>query len=218
MKLGQKKVKLTNPRGLVREYQACGVNAIITILHHLGYDDQVTAEEIKEIFEYSSEGINLESHRFNKLNCLLKQKKIPYGFYIKKYTALQDLYPLLDKQGPVPVFFLMKVLQFSQRYYVNLEYEPHFGDVFQSYNLHVLLFVGFNQSKDEILFIDPSYQMPFIRPTEKDLTKHYFKLDKKQFYGTTRGVKTAILVKYSLSDHKRYKAEGKCKLQQSTLK
>jgi len=95
---------------------------------------------------------------------LLREKNVPYLFRVQNYSSLDDLYPLLTGnqngiQLPVPVIFQMRILKIIQSQFKS-EYTLDLGDVFQSGNKHILLFVGYDDEKEELYFIDPSYQLP----------------------------------------------------------
>ena len=202
----KKIVRISKSLNLVNEYQACALNSILTIIHNSGFGDKISVDEIKNIFDYDHEGISSEKHRFYKLNTYLNNCKVPYRFYIRKYGSLQELYKYLNIQGPVPVFFWMNVLQFTKDKYKNMEYQLNFGDVFQTDNKHVLLFVGYDKAGEKIFFIDPSYQLPWIGQKE-DLQKYYFELSIKDFYECTKRLKILLEVKYSKVYEKKYKRE-----------
>lgn len=199
----KQKLRLKRPKNLVREYHSCGINAILMILHNLGYKNTISIEELNDIFDYS-EGIWLEQHRFRKLNKLLDAKKIPYRLQISKYNQLQDLFKQL-KHSLVPVFFWMKVLNFTPKSYKDVATQIHFGDIHQDENLHILLMTGYDQNKDVVYFLDPSYQLPWIKSSTTDLQNHEFTLKKIEFYECVTNLKTFIEVKYLPTMAKSYK-------------
>jgi hypothetical protein len=201
----------------IREYQACGLNSILAIIHHYASCDNIDITEIKSIFSYNEDGISNEKYRYNKLNSFLSTKRIPLKFYIKRYDSIQDLQKQLNIGYPVPIFFWMSVLNFTKKHYKNLEYQIDFGDVFQSDVKHVLMLVGYKEKGDKILFIDPSYQLPWIPLSEKDIRKHYFSLNKKDFYESTKHIKTFIEVKYLKGEAKGYKGTLPAKEKQEKL-
>lgn len=206
---GKHIITLQRPQGLVRENNACGLNSIITLLDIIGFKDKVAIESLKKNFDYNSEGISYERNCFHKLNMLLREKNVPYLFRVQNYSSLDDLYPLLTGnqngiQLPVPVIFQMRILKIIQSQFKS-EYTLDLGDVFQSGNKHILLFVGYDDEKEELYFIDPSYQLPFIEENEKDLSSYYVKLSKEDFYKNIKGIKTIIYAYYSKSYAKKYK-------------
>ncbi|HIH24727.1 TPA: hypothetical protein HA251_06865 [Candidatus Woesearchaeota archaeon] len=206
-------ITVTSCPDLVKETQACGLNSIIIILSNLGYDRVITTDELKKIFEYDQEGISDEHHRFNKLNALLNDRKVPYRFHVRKYTSHNELFSYLRDHCPVPVFFWMKILAYTKKHYCTLEYQTDFGSVFESGNKHLLLLVGWDDQ--DMIFIDPSYQAPFVGATP--LKNHYFKLPTLEFYQSVTRLKSFIEVRYSLADEKRYKKESLHKEKQRAL-
>ncbi len=210
-------INLKNSDIYIKEYQACGLNSILAILEHLGYINKVDINDLKVIFDYDHEGIRDERYIFNKFNTYLKQKEVPYSFSVRKFESIQDIHKNLSNNIPIPVFFWLKVLDFTRKHYKN-EYQLDFGDIHRSDVKHVLLFVGYKSKGDEILFIDPSYQMPWISKNEKDLLNHYFKLDKKDFYECIKQIKAFIEVKYLKTEAKKYNNKRKEQEKQEKLK
>ena len=210
------KVSLKNSDTYIKEPQACGLNSILAILVHLNCATKINIEHIKEIFDYDEDGIRDERYRFNKLNKYLNDKQVPYRFYPSKYESLSDLYKHLNNNLPVPVFFWLKILNFTHKHY-KTEYQMNLGDIFQSDNKHVLILVGYENKGEKIFFIDPSYQMPWVPQSDTDLSKHYFAVDAKDFYECTRYLKTFIEVKYLKTEAKRYSKTKPQKEKQAKL-
>lgn len=203
----KRKLSLKRAPDLLKEYQSCGINSILTILHNLGHPSIITIEDLKKIFDYTEEGIALEQYRFRKLNALLDAKKIPYKFRISKYRSLQELFKQLDI-SPIPVFFWMKVLEFTPKTYKDVEFQFQFGDVHQDKNQHILLMIGYDQEKEEVYFLDPSYQLPWLKSSVSSLQGHEFALKKKAFYECVSQLKTYMEVVYSPAVAKSYKKEA----------
>ncbi|MFW6450508.1 MAG: hypothetical protein ACOCZ6_05630, partial [Nanoarchaeota archaeon] len=178
---------------LIREYQACGLNSIITILESFVYMQNVNIEEIKRIFKYDDEGIHNMRYVYRKFNTYLAQQQVPLKFNIRKFSSLQDIYKALHMQGVVPVFFKMKILHFTKKLYRNLDYQLSFGDVFQDDNKHILIFTGYDRKGEKIYFIDPSYQLPWINSKASPRT-HYFELPQKVFYECIKNIKVFMEV------------------------
>jgi hypothetical protein len=211
------KLNLTNSSGFVKEYQACALNSILLILEHFKCGGKVSIDEIKAIFDYDKDGISNEKYRYNKLNTYLVEKQIPYRFYISKFDSLNDLYKHLNNKTPVPVFFWLKVLNFTKKQY-KTAYQLDFGDVDQSENKHALVLVGYDAKGEKLLFLDPSYQLPWIPQAEQDLTKHYVSLDAKDFYECAKSIKTFVEVRFLKVEAKKYKKARVVKEKQETLK
>lgn len=210
-------VKIRKADGLISDYQACALNSIITILDKYDYLGKIDVDKVKNIFDYNEDGIHNMQYRYRKFNTYLSENKVPLKFNIKRYNSLQDIYRALHTQGAVPIFFWINVLHFTKDKYKNLDYQISFGDVFQNDNKHVLIFVGYDRKGEKILFIDPSYQIPWSKGND-DLCKHYFELDIKDFYQCTKDLKIFIEAKISKSNMKKYKKEKDYNKKQTKLK
>jgi len=197
-------LNLVNSDKYIKEYQACGLNSILALLEYYKSFNKLDVNEIKNIFNYNEDGISLERYRFNKLNTYLNKMGVPYRFYISKFESLSDLYKMLNDNQPIPIFFWIKVLNFTKKHYKNLEYQMDFGDIEQSDTKHMLILVGYANKGEKLIFIDPSYQIPWISQSTKELSKYYFLMDTKDFYECSKHIHTYICIKFLKSEVKRY--------------
>ena len=201
------------PEGLEKETNACGLNSLIVMLDAIDPNHKITVDELKQIFDQTHEGISYEKNRFHRLNTLLRERGIPYLFAVRNYASLDDLYARLDRdqngvQIPLPVLFNMRILWIIKEQF-KIKWEINWGDVFQATNEHILLLTGYDDEKEELYFIDPSYQLPFIDQSDKDLTLHYIKVNKKDFYKNVEGLNAAICGEYQKRLAKKYSKDKK---------
>lgn len=174
---------------------------------------KVSAGELERIFDQTHEGISYEKYRFHRLNTLLRERNVPYLFAVRNYASLDDLYPRLNQERngvsiPLAVVFHMRIINIIHEQF-RIKYEFNWGDIFQTGNKHILLFAGYDNDKEELYFLDPSYQLPFIDQSDKDLTPHYIKVNKRDFYKNVEGIRAMICAEYSKRLAKKYSKDEK---------
>jgi len=210
-------VKIKKVEGLLEDQEACGINSILTLIKGLFPKSTITVEELKEIFDFDDEGIRRENYRFNKLNQRLSQDNCPFKIRESKFSSVKELFQQLSINVPVPIIMGMEIIeQFKEKFdYPHRKFNwGNPGDLFRTYDPHIMVLVGYEESGEKLYFIDPSYQLPYL--TEQDLNRktNLLELNARDFYQYVRSHYLFMEVKYS----KRLKMKVRRKANKETQK
>jgi len=205
-----KMLKFKKPAEMVKDFQGCGINSLLTFLYQVSPDHKITIDELKKIFDYDADGISSERYKFNRFNTLLSEHNIPYKAFMKDFASKEDLLKYLSI--PVPVYFEMRVIKQIRDKFKYSQVNLNFGDendLFNNMNLHLLLLVGYEEQGETLYFIDPVYQLPYY--TDKDLSDKdkLCALSSKQFYEYTKRIKLFIELRQNAKLAKQYKQKTK---------
>ncbi len=187
---------------LFRRTMACAVNSMIFLLAQEG--KHMPLEEIIAIMKPDSVGVDNSPAVYQRLSKEWRARE--YGItpqYSKWKTKEQLLRELRDKKTGIPVLFHMYVLDFIKKY---LELDGRtfvFEDLWDSHDKHILILVGFDPVGNELLFVDPSYQLPWY--TEEQIKSNIIRISSKDFSECTKNYKTFIKVR----PEKRKKSQGR---------
>ena len=205
-------VTLSRVEGLLEEQQACAINSIILLIKSLFPKTTVTIEELKKILDFDDEGISIESYLFNKLNQRLSKEKCTFKLYKSKFSAVEDLIYQLSLRVPVPVYMKMEVIERFKSKFDHPNKKFNWGntaDLFKTSNIHVLLFVGYEENGEKLYFIDPCYQLPYLSGQSLNTKKVMLSLNQREFYQYAKFLNIFIEVRYLKRLEKRLLAENK---------
>jgi len=200
-------VKLKLAKNLLREQQACQINAIHASIFHVSRKE-IEFEKLKKIFRYDEDGASNEQHRFQRFNNFLNDNKIPYRTRKDHFAHINETFTLLRNGIPVPIFFHMDVLELIKDQFKS-GYKFNIGEkVYSSNNKHILLLVGYEGNGERLLFLDPVYQLPYF---DKDVIEKndMLVIDFKKTLYYYRDIKSYIGIELDIHRSKRFFAEKK---------
>lgn len=189
------------PNDLIKEIQACQINSIKVALANIT-NTGIDNEQLKSCFDYGNDGARNEPYHFQKFGSYLRDLKIPFRIDKKTFNDVNELFPLLHKNIPIPVFFEMPILRKI------IEAKNHFkyniGDgVYTTDKKHILLLVGYKEKGDKLLFLEPSYKLPYLNKTQTT-TSDLIEIDFKDANQNFKHIKSYIDFKLDVYLQKKF--------------
>ena len=194
------------PENLLKDPQACQINAIKTVLHNLT-KKEVDIEVIKRKFHFDEDGALNEPYHFQDFNNYLNQNKIHFRTNKGHFNDITDVFCLLKQNIPVPIFFGSEIIKLIMDM-LKMKYEPNLGEqIFECNTKHVLVLVGYNKNGEELLFFDPVYQLPYLQTNKKTSKSDALVLNWKDAFQHYKQYKSHIHFRIDRYREKKFKNE-----------